>query len=61
MKHSIRYKIPCNSGSVGMNEMAYKLGPNDLGVEGTFPLLTITSKFPGPAFVASTKVPKELT
>ena len=34
--------------------IAYKLGPNDFGVEGTFPLLTITSKLPGPALVAST-------
>lgn len=47
--------LPCTSGSVGTNEMAYKLGPNDFGVDGTLPLLTITSKLPGPASVASTK------
>jgi len=35
--------------------MAYKLGPNAFGVDGTFPLLTITSKLPGPALAASTK------
>jgi hypothetical protein len=36
--------------------MAYKLGPRALGVDGTFPLLTITSKLPGPAFAASTEI-----
>jgi len=57
-----RKSTVCIIGSRGVNEIAYVWGPCACAEVGTRPLFTVTSKFPGPAWLVSTMDEKvELT